>query len=103
MSARSSYVAMFGNLGEALEFEDLVLSSGREFLPAFAIDVLDGGTATPEYWAWLADQLHRAAETGARVSSDIERELSDYRREDDAAQDTEDEAYRERQWVESCR
>ncbi len=40
--------------------EHAALNIGREFLPEFAIVVLDGGEPTPEYWDWLADSVQQA-------------------------------------------
>lgn len=58
--AREDFVALFSNLAEAVEFENQALSIGRELLPPAAIAVLDGGTATSDYYAWLADQKDAA-------------------------------------------
>ena len=40
-----------------IDEENMILSVGREFLPPFAIAVLDGGVATDEYCLWLENQL----------------------------------------------
>jgi hypothetical protein len=51
------YVALFETLADAIAFETQVLSIGRSLLPPCAINVLDGNTATPDYWTWLAGQV----------------------------------------------
>lgn len=52
-----AYIALFDTLSDAIEFENQVLSIGRQYLPLCAQNVLDGNTATPEYWTWLASQV----------------------------------------------
>jgi hypothetical protein len=52
---------LFSSVFEAGEFESAVLSIGREFLPACALTVLDGGESTEEYWAFLASQIKEDA------------------------------------------
>lgn len=42
---------------DPIEQEAAILSIDREFLPDFALAVLDDGRATDEYWLWLVDQL----------------------------------------------
>ena len=37
--------------------ETACLSIGRNLLPACAVAVLDGGKPTPDYWAWLIEQI----------------------------------------------
>lgn len=49
------YIALFASLSDAIAFENSCLAVSREFLPQFAIVVLDGGESTPEYWTWLAE------------------------------------------------
>ena len=58
--ARADFVEMFDDLIDAVEFEDAVLSSGREFLPECAQIVLDGGAPTAAYWRWLQEQANNA-------------------------------------------
>jgi hypothetical protein len=53
-SAYETYRNRFPTLADAIEYEERVLSIGREFLPACAIAVLDGGKATAAYWRFLA-------------------------------------------------
>lgn len=55
--AATSYVGMFSNRADAIEFENQVLSVGDEFLPEFAIAVRDGEEPSAEYWQWLKDQF----------------------------------------------
>jgi len=62
IDSREKYVALFSSLGEAIEFETLVLSSGDEFLPPCARRVLgqrgdEDFEPSPEYWAFLASQM----------------------------------------------
>lgn len=52
-----AYIALFDTLSDAIEFENQVLSIGRQYLPLCAQNVLDGNTETPEYWTWLAGQM----------------------------------------------
>ncbi len=56
---REQYIEMFASLHEAIEFENGALNVGREFLPDFAIAVLDRTDTDPPaaYWAWLAEQV----------------------------------------------
>ena len=54
---RENFVSKFDSLTEAVEYEHATLNSGREFLPACAVTVLDGGEPTPEYWAWICGQV----------------------------------------------
>jgi hypothetical protein len=56
-ASRKSFLACFNSTAAAVEFENQALSVGEEFLPVPARRVLDGGKATPEYWAWLIDQI----------------------------------------------
>lgn len=44
-------------IGEKVEFENQVLSAGRDCLPPCAITVLDGGEPSEEYWQFLAEQF----------------------------------------------
>lgn len=68
MATRDTYLARFESQSDAIEFEDRVLQSGGEFLPAFAREVRDGGPdlavfnrgeyePSAEYWTWLCEQL----------------------------------------------
>lgn len=52
--------ALFPTRDDAKQFEDQALSAGREYLPPCAVAVLDGGTPTVEYWAWLAGQVEES-------------------------------------------
>lgn len=60
-SAKTKYYDLVGSNRAAVEYEESVLQSGREFLPACAITVLDGGDATDEYWSFLIDQWNKMA------------------------------------------
>jgi len=42
--------------------ETAILSVGDEFLPEIARIVRDGGSPTPLYWEWMADQTVTAQE-----------------------------------------
>lgn len=42
-----------------VELEGQCLSIGEEFLPYYAIDVLDGKQATHQYWFWLLEQFEK--------------------------------------------
>jgi len=53
----ADYRACFETLSEAVDFENQVLSIGREFLPECAIDVLDNDLVTAEYWDFLISQI----------------------------------------------
>lgn len=58
--AREVYITAAGSLTNALDFEQTALSAGREFLPDFAIDRLDGSGDPKDdvkYYEWLAEQL----------------------------------------------
>ncbi len=55
-SKKAEFLARFPSLAEAIKFEDSVLSSGREFLPQCALDVLDGAEGSGEYWQFLIEQ-----------------------------------------------
>jgi hypothetical protein len=50
------------SLTERVDWENQVLSSGRDCLPPFAVAVLDGEEATEEYWDWVAEQYAAAAQ-----------------------------------------
>jgi hypothetical protein len=63
--ARLAYVATFATLAEAVAYENATLSIGREFLPGFALAVLDGGEDTAEYWAWLTESAEQAEQEAA--------------------------------------
>lgn len=56
-AAYAAYAELFPCYFEAGEFEQCVLSVGREFLPACARAVLDGKEATAEYWQWMNTQV----------------------------------------------
>lgn len=60
-SAKTKYFDLAGSNRVAVEYEESVFQSGREFLPACAITVLDGGDATDEYWSFLIDQWNKMA------------------------------------------
>lgn len=49
------YLSNFPTFDAAVEFETQCLSCG--YLPACAQAVLRDEPSTPEYWAWLADQI----------------------------------------------
>ena len=53
---REDYITLAGDESAAIDFENSVLSIGREFLPPEAQSVLGGGEATASYWAWLSEQ-----------------------------------------------
>ena len=57
ISTREQWIEAAGGLKQAVEYESRTLNIGREFLPACALAVLDGGEGSPEYWAWLADSF----------------------------------------------
>lgn len=74
MDAYETYQSHFpGNAFAAGEFEQSVLSAGREFLPPCAIAVLDGAEGTPEYWVWLTEQAIEC-ERDAAIEAARERE-----------------------------
>lgn len=56
---REEWIALAGGLRVAMEIEDSILNTGREFLPKCARDVVDNNDSEPalEYWAFLASQL----------------------------------------------
>ena len=54
---RERWVELASGEAEAIEFESQTLAIGREFLPEYAIAVLEGREPTQEYWAWLAHEL----------------------------------------------
>lgn len=54
---REDFIEAAGGMVVAIETENAILSSGREFLPDCAQAVQDGEPATPDYWHWLIDQL----------------------------------------------
>jgi hypothetical protein len=56
---QQDYIDVVGSETAAIEFEHQTLSIGREFLPACAVQVLDGGLATAEYWQWLTEQVEK--------------------------------------------
>jgi hypothetical protein len=59
--AEKQFIALCEECGsDAVSEETAILSVGREFLPAFALVVFDGGQATDEYWQWLASQTASA-------------------------------------------
>lgn len=60
IATREQYLALFPSTSAALDFEQSVLSVGREFLPAQALLVLAGAEPGPDYWRFLADQLVRS-------------------------------------------
>lgn len=55
-TAREEYFNKFATYGDAVEFEQQVLSVGAEFLPKCAASTLAGQESTDEYWLWLAGQ-----------------------------------------------
>ena len=60
-TARLEFVAKAEEVGSYAEAEETaILSVGREFLPACAIAVLDGGEPTAEYWAFLQSETEKA-------------------------------------------
>ncbi len=67
---REDWIDYIGDVGAAIRFENEALSIGREFLPSFALAVLDGAEGSPEYWDWLArslDDSDNACPCGARA------------------------------------
>ena len=61
VSDRTRYAEVCEAFGtDVLAEEQAILSVGREFLPAEALAVLDGGEPTAEYWGWLAEQTRAA-------------------------------------------
>lgn len=66
---RNSKQRLIDALGEDFTaFENDVLSSGREFLPPCAIDILNGRQATKEYFDYLLGQMQiMAHEEEARI------------------------------------
>jgi hypothetical protein len=56
---RTDFRLLVGGEAMAVALEDRALSVGREFLPGFALDVLDGREPTPAYWGWLAKEWER--------------------------------------------
>lgn len=62
-SAKAKYFDLAGSTTAAVEFEESVLQSGREFLPACALAVLDGEQPTDEYWDFLSTELNKANNT----------------------------------------
>ena len=59
--ARTEYSELCRTFGtDKIDEENAILSVGREFLPACAIAVLDGGEATVEYYEWLTLQTQSA-------------------------------------------
>ena len=58
-TTRKDYLSRFATLAQAMDFEHGVLTSGREFLPPCALDVLDQREGEPpsEYWDFLIAQI----------------------------------------------
>lgn len=54
---RTDFLSLFPNASAAVEFENQVLSIGRDLLPPAAVAVLDGAEPTADYWAFLASQV----------------------------------------------
>ena len=62
-TARLAYLAACEEHGiDPVVSENTVLSIGREFLPPCAQAMLKNGTASTEYWHWLAAEVDAGAE-----------------------------------------
>lgn len=61
-TARLAFIAAARECGsDPIVEENAILNVGREFLPPFAITVLDKtGEPTAEYWDWLTDSVNEA-------------------------------------------
>lgn len=57
INTREQFISLFASTQAAVAFENEILQSGREFLPAQAILVRNGAEPTAEYWRWLAGQF----------------------------------------------
>jgi len=60
MATREDYIEAAGGLEAAIKNEHAVLSIGRDLLPDFAIDRIDGNgdpRDDEKCWAWLITQL----------------------------------------------
>lgn len=58
MVTREEWISAAGGLSKAVETENQILSIGREYLPACAIEVLNGAAdGESDYWAFLISQL----------------------------------------------
>jgi hypothetical protein len=55
-TAREQYFDKFATHGDAVEFEQQVLSVGAEYLPECAKATLAGADSSDEYWVWLSGQ-----------------------------------------------
>lgn len=53
---REDFIGRFETTGEAIEFENQLLSSGDEHLPECARSVRDGSEPTSEYWDFACEQ-----------------------------------------------
>lgn len=59
-ATRESFIEAAGGQAEAIAAENAALSIGREFLPPFALAVLDKESeGSPEYWAWLIESVEQ--------------------------------------------
>lgn len=56
-TTEAAFQELFSSPVDAMEFQNQVLSIGREYLPPCALAVLDGQDGTDEYWTWLAGQV----------------------------------------------
>lgn len=69
--ARARFLALaesFGSTG--VDEENVILSVGREFLPACALAVLaDRDAATVEYYEWLTEETQAARDTHDAVAA----------------------------------
>lgn len=54
--AKADYLEAVGGADEAMAHETACLSIGRDLLPACACWALNG-LVTPDYWAWLIEQI----------------------------------------------
>ncbi len=58
---RATFIGNFDSTSDAIEFENSVLSIGRDKLPAVAVKVLDQLDLTPteeaQYYAFLVSQI----------------------------------------------
>lgn len=54
---RQNYLNRFSNRNDAMAFEHNLLGTANEWLPECAIEVKNDGKATPEYWAFLIEQI----------------------------------------------
>jgi hypothetical protein len=58
MATHKAYLALFVTTNDAISFEESCLSIGRDLLPPYALDCLDGRPPTADYWKWLIAEYH---------------------------------------------